>query len=334
MTANGFLQIGVYFLVLLALVKPLGRYMARVYAGQPVFLSRPLAPVERLLYQLCGVQPGREMSWATYAVAVLLFGAVSAVLLYAIQRMQGLLPLNPRGFGAVRPDLAFNTAVSFVTNTNWQNYGGETTMSYLTQMLGLTVQNFASAATGMAVLMALIRGFARHSAHTIGNFWVDLVRGTLYILLPLSLVVALLLVSQGVVQTLSNYRTALLLQPATYDQISRDAEGRPITDPSGNPIAVSAQRVDQLIAVGPVASQLAIKHVGTNGGGFFNSNAAHPFENPTPFSDFLLVLSQSVIAAALTYTFGKMVGDTRQGWALLAAMFAVLLVAALALYAA
>jgi K+-transporting ATPase ATPase A chain len=299
-TANGLMQIGLYLALLLALVRPLGAYMARVYDGQPILLARLLGPIERAIYRLAGVQPHEEMGWKGYALAMLSFNLVGLLALYLLQRLQGLLPLNPEGWTGVGPDLAFNTAVSFATNTNWQSYGGETTMSYLTQMLGLTVQSFLSAATGMAIVVALIRGLARHSAQTIGNFWVDLVRGTLYILLPLALVLALLLVSQGVVQTFSSYRTVPFLQPAA------DAAGQPVTS--------------QLLALGPAASQVAIKQLGTNGGGFFGANSAHPFENPTPLSNLAEMLAILAIPAALCYTFGRMVGDTRQGWVLLAAM--------------
>ena len=304
MTANGLLQIALFVALLLALVKPLGLYMARVYEGKPIGIDRVLGPVERFFYRLAGVRPDEETGWKTYALGVLLVSAAGVLFLYALQRLQGLLPANPQGFGAVTPDSSFNTAVSFVTNTNWQGYAGETTMSYLTQMAGLAVQNFLSAATGMAVLAALIRGLARRSAKTIGNFWVDLTRTTLYILLPLSLVFALILVSQGVVQTLSPYQTVALLEPAT------GADGKPVTE--------------QTLAVGPVASQVAIKHLGTNGGGFFNANAAHPFENPTPLTDLLLLLGLTAIPAALCHTYGRMVGDPRQGWAVLAAMLVVL----------
>lgn len=300
MTANGLIQTGLYLVLLLALVKPLGWYMARVYQGEPVGLDRVLGPVERLLYRLAGVRPEQEMDWKRYVVAMLLFSGVGVLLLYALQRLQGWLPLNPARLGSVPPDLAFNTAASFVTNTNWQNYGGETTMSSLVQMLGLTVQNFVSAATGMAILAALIRGLARHSARTIGNFWVDLTRTTLYILLPLSVILALFLVSQGTVQTLSASQTVPLLEATT------DADGNAVRE--------------QVLALGPAASQIAIKQLGTNGGGFFNANSAHPFENPTPLSNLIEMLAILAIPAALCYTFGKMVGDTRQGWAVLAAM--------------
>ena len=301
MTSIGYAQIVLYLAVLLVLVKPLGTYMARVYQGERTFLDRVLRPVERLIYRLAGIDPDREMLWKTYAVATLAFGAVSLLGVYALQRLQAWLPLNPQGLPAVSPDLALNTASSFATNTNWQSYGGETTMSYLVQMLALTVQNFVSAAAGMAVLAAMIRGFARHSVDTIGNFWTDLVRSTLYILFPLSVVLALVLVSQGVVQTMRPSQTVPLLEPTTT------GENQPVRE--------------QVIAVGPVASQIAIKQLGTNGGGFFNVNSAHPFENPTPLSNFVEMLSILLIAAALCYTFGLMVKDVRQGWAVLVAMF-------------
>lgn len=314
MTINGMLQIGAYLAVLVLLAKPLGGYMARVYQGEPTLPGRILRPVERFIYRLLGIQPQQEMTWKSYAVAVLLFSGLGVLFLYLLQRVQGVLPLNPQGFGAVSPDSAFNTAASFVTNTNWQGYSGETTMSYLSQMLGMTVQNFVSAATGMAVLIAFIRGLTRHSASTIGNFWVDLVRSVLYVLLPLAVLVALALAAQGAVQNLTPYTVATLVQPTV------DAQGNVVTQ--------------QVLATGPAASQVAIKHLGTNGGGFFNANAAHPFESPTPLTDFLLILSETVIAAALTYTFGKMVGDTRQGWALLAAMMILLAVFMVGAYAA
>ncbi len=305
MTTNGLLQLGLFLVVLLALAGPLGAYMARVYENRPCGLDRLLGPVERLLYRATGVRPEEEMDWKLYARLMLLFSVVGWVFLYALQRLQGLLPWNPQALGAITPDSSFNTAVSFVTNTNWQGYGGETTMSYLTQMVGLTVQSFVSAATGMAVLVAFIRGLERRNAKTIGNFWVDLTRSTLFILLPLALVLALVLVSQGVVQTFSGYRTLPLLEATA------DADGRPVSQ--------------QVLALGPAASQIAIKQLGTNGGGFFNVNSAHPFENPTPLSGFLELLSILLIPAALCCTFGRMVGDTRQGWAVLAAMTLTLL---------
>ena len=332
MTINGLVQIGLYFVVLLALVKPLGWYMARVYEGQPCWLDRLVGPLERLIYRLCGVRRTDEMNWKTYAVAMLLFNGAGLFALYALQRWQGMFPFNPQGFGAVAPDLAFNTAASFVTNTNWQAYAGEATLSYLTQMLGLTVQNFMSAATGMAILVALIRGLARRTSETIGNFWVDLTRSTLYILLPLSAILALILVSQGAVQTLGAYHRAVLAQPVTYDKPLTDAAGQAIVDEKGQSKTESTTAAEQVLAVGPAASQVAIKHLGTNGGGFFNANAAHPYESPTPLTDFLLLLAETMIAASLTYTFGKMVGDTRQGWALLAAMLIVLVLFAVGAY--
>lgn len=325
MTINGLVQIGLYFVVLLALVKPLGWYMARVYECKPCGLDRVLGPVERGLYRLCGIHPIDEMNWKNYGIAMLLFNAAGLLFLYGLQRLQHLLPLNPADLGMVSPDLAFNTAASFATNTNWQAYGGETTLSYLTQMLGLTVQNFVSAATGMAILVALTRGLARRSAATIGNFWQDLVRSTLYVLMPLALLLSLLLVSQGVVQTFNPYQTATLMQPTGYAKPIMDANGQPVLDEQGQPKTESATATEQVLAVGPAASQIAIKQLGTNGGGFFNVNSAHPFENATPISNFLEVLAILLIPAALCYTFGIMVGDARQGWAVLAAMTILLI---------
>lgn len=325
MTINGLAQLALYFAVLLALVKPLGWYMARVYEGQACGLDRLLGPVERAMYRVCGIRPVDEMDWKDYGIAMLLFNAAGLVFLYGMQRLQHLLPLNPAGLGAVSPDLAFNTAASFVTNTNWQAYGGETTLSYGTQMLGLTVQNFVSASTGMAVLVALIRGLSRRSSATLGNYWSDLVRSTLYILLPLSFFLSLLLVSQGVVQTFNGYQTAALQQPAGYEKPVTDANGQPVLDAQGKPKTEPAMATEQVLAVGPAASQIAIKQLGTNGGGFFNVNSAHPFENPTPWTNFLEMLAILMIPAALCHTFGIMVGDTRQGWVLLAAMTMLLL---------
>lgn len=310
MNLYSWLQLIFYLAALLLLAKPLGAYMAKIYQGERTFLDRVLGPAERFIYRLSGVKPDEDMNWKTYAIAVMLFNILGLLAVYALQRLQAFLPLNPQGLGAVTPDSSWNTATSFATNTNWQGYGGEVTMSYLSQMLGLTVQNFVSAATGMAVLIALIRGIVRHTAKGIGNFWVDLTRTTLYILLPLALVVTLALVSQGVVQTLSPYKTVGLLQPTT------DTNGNAVTQ--------------QVLAVGPAASQIAIKQLGTNGGGFFNVNSAHPFENATPFSNFVEMLSILLISGALCYTYGKMVGDTRQGWAILATM-TIILVAFLAL---
>jgi K+-transporting ATPase ATPase A chain len=305
MTANALVQFAVYFLVLLGLGYPLGKYMARVYGGERVWLTRALGPLERLVYRLARTREDEEQTWKTYAVAMLAFNAAGVVVVYALQRLQAALPLNPQSLPAVTPDSAFNTALSFVTNTNWQGYAGESTLSYLTQMLGLTVQNFVSAASGMAILIALIRGFTRKQAKALGNFWVDLVRGTLYVLVPLSVVVALLLVSQGVVQTFSAYPTATLLHPF------KGADGKEVAS--------------QLVAVGPAASQIAIKQLGTNGGGFFNVNSAHPFENATAISNFVEVISILLIAAALCFTLGALVKDMRQGFALFAAMMLILI---------
>ena len=320
MTPNGVFQLVFYVVVLLALVKPLGAYMARVYEGRRVALDRVLGGIERLVYRAGGVWPNTEMGWKTYALAMLSSNLLGLLAVYLLQRLQGMLPLNPQGLAAVSPDSAFNTAVSFTSNTNWQGYGGETTMSYLTQMLALSVQNFVSAASGMATLIALIRGFARRSADTIGNFWVDLTRGTLYILLPLSLALALVLVSQGVVQTFRPSVTATLIQPSRYEGPEIDLDGRVALDATGRPKWKEATRTEQVIAVGPAASQIAIKQLGSNGGGFFNVNSSHPFENPTPVANFLEVLAILVISAALCHTFGVMVRDTRQGWTVLAAM--------------
>ncbi len=320
MTANGVLQLVFYLVVLLVLAKPLGAYMARVYEGRRVALDRALGWLERLIYRVSGISPKAEMGWKTYALTMLIFNLAGILAVYALQRLQGVLPLNPAGLGAVSPDSSFNTAVSFATNTNWQGYGGETTMSYLTQMLALTVQNFMSAASGMAVAVALIRGFARRSAETIGNFWVDLTRTTLYILLPLSFVFALVLVSQGVVQTFGPYAKVAVVQPTAYDEPVTDKDGKPVLDEKGQPKTKKSALTEQVMAVGPAASQIAIKQLGTNGGGFFNVNSAHPFENPTPLANFLELLAILQISAALCYTFGVMVGDTRQGWAVLSAM--------------
>jgi K+-transporting ATPase ATPase A chain len=292
--------------LLVAVTKPLGAYMAKVYQGERVLLDRVFGPIERGIYRLAGVpenEDAREQSWTTYALAMLLFNIAGLLVVYLIQRFQASLPLNPQSMSAPSPDLAWNTATSFATNTNWQSYGGETTLSYFSQMLALTVQNFVSAASGMAVVVALIRAMIKKQAGTIGNYWVDLTRSTLYILVPICFLFALFLVTQGVVQTFDAYHTVPLLQ-ATHD-----ADGKAVTD--------------QVLAVGPAASQIAIKDLGTNGGGFFNANSAHPFENPTPLSNFVITFSILAIPAALTYTFGKMVNDTRQGWAVLAAMFVI-----------
>ena len=291
MTINGILQIGLFAAIILAVVRPLGGFMARVFAGESTWLTPVLGPLERAIYRVSGVDPSHEQHWTAYTAGMLLFNLVGCVVLYVLMRLQHLLPLNPQGFPPVAPDLAFNTAVSFTTNTNWQSYGGESTMSYLVQMAGLTFHNFVSAATGIALAIALVRGFARHSGKTVGNFWADLVRCTLYVLLPLSFVLALVFVWQGVPQNVRPYVTATTVEGAT-----------------------------QTIAQGPVASQEAIKQLGTNGGGFFNANSAHPYENPTPVSNLFAMLAIFLIGAPLTNTFGRMVKDERQGWAILGAM--------------
>jgi K+-transporting ATPase ATPase A chain len=300
MTLWGWAQITIFFVILVLITKPLGSFISLVFEGRENFLTPVVGPLERFLYRLTGINPDEEMDWKTYLVAMLLFSMVGVAFLYLLLRMQGVFPLNPQKVGNVAPDQALNTAVSFVTNTNWQNYGGENGLSYLTQMLGLTVQNFLSAAVGMALLAAFIRGFSRYSGSTLGNFWADMIRSTLYVLLPLSMIVALFLVAQGSVQTFAPSIQVHLLQPE---------------------IAANGQRITtQTIAVGPAASQIAIKHLGTNGGGFFNANAAHPFENPTPLTNMVLMLAETAIPAALTYTFGKMVGNTRQGWTIFIVM--------------
>jgi K+-transporting ATPase ATPase A chain len=290
MTANGWIQIALFCAAIIVCVKPLGLYMARLFEGERTFLSPALGPVERGIYRLCGIK-GEEQHWTTYTIAMLAFSIAGFLTLYLMQRLQAVLPFNPQGLAGTTPDLSFNTAISFVTNTNWQSYGGESTFGYLVQMLGLTVHNFVSAATGIALAIALIRGFARRSTKTLGNFWVDLTRGTLYVLLPMAVLMALFLVWQGVPQNLGAYTSAVGLEGAK-----------------------------QLIAQGPVASQEAIKMLGTNGGGFFNVNSAHPFENPNGLTDFVEMWSILVISASLTYTFGRMVKDTRQGWAIFAVM--------------
>jgi len=323
-SAFGLVQVGLYLLVLVALVRPLGRYMARVYEGERTWLSPLLSPLERLVYRVAGVDPRSEHDWKQYALAALLFNLVGLLVLYLLQRLQGVLPLNPQGFGAVAPDSAFNTAVSFASNTNWQGYGGETTMSYLTQAFGLGVQNFLSAASGMAVLVALIRGFARTQTTSLGNFWVDVTRSTVHVLLPLATLLAITLAGQGVVQSFEPYRSVALLEPLAIEKLRTDAE-----NPASSEVVTA-----QVVPLGPAASQVAIKQLGTNGGGFFNVNSAHPFENPTPVSNFLEMLAILLIPAALCYTFGHMVGDTRQGWALLAAMLVIFVPLALATCAA
>jgi K+-transporting ATPase ATPase A chain len=313
--------------LVILLVKPVGAFMALVYQGERTFLSPFLAPGEKFLYRICGVQPEEEMDWQRYGWAMLLFNLMLFVALFAILLLQHLLPLNPQNQPPFSWQLALNTAISFTTNTNWQNYGGEQTASYFTQMVGLTVHNFVSAATGMAVLIALIRGFARRKTAMLGNFWVDLTRGVLYILLPLALIAAILLVSQGVIQNFSDYKTTPLVQATNYDQPKLNAQGAPLKDAAGKATTETVAVLAVTIPMGPVASQEAIKELGTNGGGFFNANSAHPFENPTPFSHFLEILLILLIPAALTYTFGVMVGNPRQGWALLGVMLLLLVVA-------
>jgi K+-transporting ATPase ATPase A chain len=315
-----------FFVVLLALVKPLGAFMARVYQGERTFLSPVLAPCENLLYRICGVNKDEEMGWKRYAWAMILFNLVLFAALFALLMLQHLLPLNPQKFPAFSWQLALSTAISFVTNTNWQNYSGELTASYFTQMVGLAVHNFVSAATGMAVVIALIRGFVRRKTSMLGNFWVDMTRSILYILLPISLVVALVLVSQGVIQNFSSYKTVPLVQSVSYDKAKLDDKGNPIKDAAGKPVTETVMVKEVTVPMGPVASQEAIKELGTNGGGFFNANSAHPYENPTPLSHYLEIMMILLIPFALTYTFGTMVGNTRQGWALLGVMLFVLIV--------
>ncbi len=315
-----------YALVLVAASYPLGLFMARL-------ASKELAPrwwnaPERALYRIAGVDANAGMGWARYAVALIVFNALGALVVYGLQRLQASLPLNPAAMGAVSPDSSFNTALSFVTNTNWQGYGGESTMSYLTQMLALAVQNFLSAATGIAVAFALIRAFAARSSETVGNFWVDLTRITLYMLLPLSAVLAVVSIQQGAIQTLSGSRDATTLETIAYDAPRLGADGQTLKDDKGVALTEPAKTKTQSIAMGPVASQEAIKMIGTNGGGFFNANSAHPYENPTPLTNFLQMLAIFVIPAGLVFTFGKVVGDMRQGWAVFAAMAAIFVVMA------
>ncbi len=315
-----------FFVVLLALVKPLGAFMARVYQGERTFLSPVLAPCENLLYRICGVNKDEEMGWKRYAGAMILFNLVLFVALFAMLMLQHLLPINPQKLPAFSWQLALNTAVSFVTNTNWQAYSGEQAASYFTQMVGLAVHNFVSAATGMAIVIALIRGFARRKTSMLGNFWVDMTRGILYILLPIALIGALVLVSQGVIQNFSAYKTVPLVQSSSYDKPKLDDKGNPLKDAKGNPVTESVTVKEVTVPMGPVASQEVIKELGTNGGGFFNANSAHPYENPTPLSHYLEILLILLIPFSLTYTFGVMVGNTRQGWTLLGVMLFILIV--------
>ncbi|MGB0129205.1 MAG: potassium-transporting ATPase subunit KdpA [Rhodocyclaceae bacterium] len=317
MSGHGLLQLALYFGVLTLLALPLGPFIARVLSGEPTFLSPALGRVERGFYRLAGVDPLDDMPWRRYATAVLAFSAIGLLAAYGLQRLQGFLPLNPQGLGAVSPDSAFNTAISFVTNTNWQGYGGESTMSYLTQMLALTVQNFVSAATGIAVLAAFVRGLIRKQENGLGNFWVDLTRTTLYVLLPLSFVLALFLVSQGVVQNLRPAVEVPLVQSTEVIIPANDGQ------PEKREV-IATQQLPQ----GPAASQVAIKQLGTNGGGFFNVNSAHPYENPAPLANFVEMLAILLIPAALCFSYGHMVGDKRQGWAIYAAMSLIFIVLA------
>jgi potassium-transporting ATPase potassium-binding subunit len=320
MTTVSVALITVFFLLLLVTVKPLGLYMANVMEGRPIWPLRVGARFEQFIYRICGIDPDTQMGWKKYAIALLIFNTLGVIFVYALQRLQVWLPLNPQQFTNVAAESSFNTAVSFVTNTNWQGYSGESTMSYLTQMAGLAVQNFLSAASGIVVAIALIRGFVRHSASTIGNVWADLTRSTLYILLPISTLVALLLVGQGVVQNFSSYKDVTTVETLTYQNPKADADGNPIKDAAGNPVTETATTRKQTLPMGPMASQESIKELGTNGGGFVNANSSHPFENPTAISNFIEMFTMLLIPMGLTYTFGRLVGDTRQGWAVFAAM--------------
>jgi K+-transporting ATPase ATPase A chain len=320
MTIQSLILLGVFFTALLALAYPLGSYLAQVGAGNRIQGLGWLAKVEKILYRSAGVESEAAMNWRTYALALLVFNALGALFVYAMQRLQAWLPLNPQALSNVSPDSAFNTAVSFASNTNWQGYAGESTMSYLTQMLALTGQNFFSAATGIAVVFALIRGFTHRSAASIGNFWVDITRITLYVLLPISAIFAVFLMSQGVIQNFSAYKEVTLIDPVTYQQPRKDVNDQPMKDALGNPVMETVIGTTQTLAMGPVASQEAIKMLGTNGGGFFNANSSHPYENPTPLTNFLQMLSIFLIPAALCLAFGRMVGDIRQGWAVFATM--------------
>lgn len=333
MNANTMIQYGLYWLVLLAVTKPMGIFIARMMEGKS-FVNKIGAPLERLIYRVGGVNANAEMSWKTYTLALLVFNLLGVLAVYALQRAQVWLPLNPQHFPAVSPDSSFNTAISFVTNTNWQGYGGESTMGYLTQMLGLAVQNFLSAGTGLVVAIALIRGFARHTAQTIGNFWVDITRGTLYILLPISLILAVLFMGQGVIQNFDAYKDVHTLDTTRYQVPKVDAASAPVKDAAGNAVMKNVSTKTQTLPMGPIASQEAIKMLGTNGGGFLNANSAHPFENPTPLTNFLQMLAIFLIPAGLCFAFGEIVGDRRQGWAVFASMFAIFVVfAAVAVWA-
>jgi K+-transporting ATPase ATPase A chain len=330
MDLYGGIQLSIYILILLLLTKPVGLYLVRVLNAEgKTFLDPGLKPVEWLLYRIFGLDQKKEQDWKEYAVSMLLFSLVGLLFTYAILRLQHILPLNPQGFGSVSPDLAFNTAVSFTTNTNWQNYGGESTLSYFSQMVGLAFHNFVSAATGIVIAAALVRGIARHSAKTIGNFWVDLVRVNLYLLLPICIIYALFLVSQGMIQNFKPYEKAKLIEPATIEVVKKDANGQEVRDAKGNPV-MEEQKVEmQTISQGPMASQVAIKMLGTNGGGFMNANASHPYENPTPLSNFIQMLSIFLIPSGLTYYLGRMVKKQKHGWAVWGAMFILFLAALL-----
>jgi len=313
--------------------KPLGAYIADVMEGRPILALRIGGRFERLIYRLCGVDARHDMTWSQYTIALLVFNLIGALAIYGLQRLQLWLPLNPQKMAAVSPDSSFNTAISFITNTNWQGYSGESTMGYLVQMAGLAVQNFLSAATGLVVAIALIRGFKRHSVKSIGNFWVDVTRSSLYVLLPLSAVLALVLISQGVIQNFDAYKDVTTVEKLTYDNPKSDAEGNPLKDKDGNPVTESVTTQTQTLPMGPVASQESIKELGTNGGGFFNANSAHSYENPTTLSNLLEMAAILLIPFALTYTFGKMIGDTRQGWAVMISMLLIFsAMAALAFY--
>lgn len=332
MTSSGIFQIILFLVVLTLLVKPAGLYLLRVYNGERTFLDFVLKPIERLIYAITRVEAEREMNWKQYGAGVLVFSLLSTLAVYAVQRLQGVLPLNPQGFAAPSEHLSFNTAVSFVTNTNWQSYAGETTMSYLTQMTGLAVQNFVSAAVGMALAIVFIRGIARFETENLGNFWVDLTRGVLYVLLPLSFIAAIFFISQGVVQNFKPYDTARLTEKFVVQIDKKDADGNIIKDASGENVKEDQTIETQIIAQGPAASQLAIKMLGTNGGGFFNANSAHPFENPTPFSNFIQMLLIFLIPAGFTYTLGRMVKSQGHGWAVFAAMTVLFLVGTFVTY--
>ncbi|OEZ92793.1 potassium-transporting ATPase A chain [Janthinobacterium sp. HH106] len=326
MTTQSILLLVAFLAVLLAAGYPLGLYMARVAGDGPVRGLGWLQKLENLLYRWSGLPADKAMGWKSYAIALIVFNTVGAVFVYGLQRLQGFLPLNPQGLGAVSPDSSFNTTVSFVANTNWQGYGGEQTMSYLTQMLGMACQNFFSAATGIAVIFALVRGFASRSGKSIGNFWVDLVRSTLYILLPLSLALSVVFMGEGMIQNFSAYKEVTLLDHVAYETPKVTADGQPVLDAAGKPVMEAQVAATQTIAMGPVASQESIKLLGTNGGGFFNANSSHPYENPTVLSNFLQMLAIFIIPAGLCFTFGRMVGDMRQGWAVLAAMTLIFVV--------